>query len=170
MSNTFQLGQRLSIILVVIILLSAGCNTPLEFNVVTPEADLSMATLPSSGGSGENPLANTRWELIAFDEQQPVAMPRGSWPILDFRENTLVFDVGCNNPAAFYAVQGNQIIIQPSARTLMDCSGELGDDVMALEAALFTTLDSFDSILLRNDELIIRYADRQMVLQRLKGD
>jgi len=52
----------------------------------------------------------------------------------------------------------------------MDCTGELGDDVMALEAALFTTLDSFDSILLRNDELIIRYDDGQMVLQRLKGD
>jgi len=97
-------------------------------------------------------------------------MPRGSWPTLNFRENTLVFDVGCNNPAAFYAVQGNQIVIQPGARTLMNCSGELGDDVMALETALCTTLDSFDSILLRNDELIIRYDDGQMVLQRPKGD
>ena len=116
----------------------------------------------------DNPLAGTRWQLAAISEQ-PSAIPADTTPVIEFSKDTLVFTAGCNNVAAGYFVQGEEIAVQPNVRLFVNCPGELGEAAMLLENTFDAALSSFDTFTLQGEELTIRYATGEMFLRRLSN-
>ena len=102
-------------------------------------------------------------------QEQPSAIPADTTPVIEFSKDTLVFTAGCNNVAAGYFVQGEEIAVQPNVRLFVNCPGELGEAAMLLENTFDAALSSFDTFTLQGEELTIRYATGEMFLRRLSN-
>lgn len=90
-------------------------------------------------GAAPNPLADTRWEVVNYDNGRGALVT----PLPDTRltmefgaDGNLIGSAGCNTYTAAYRVNGNNITIDPPASTQRVCSEPAG--IMEQEADFLT--------------------------------
>ena len=95
-------------------------------------------------------LENTSWELVAFQDKQPISGKR----------ITLIFDngqvngtAGCNSYQGEYRVQGDKIVFESIFSTMMACPEPEG--VMAREQSFLENLMEVKSFRVIEDRLYL---------------
>jgi heat shock protein HslJ len=124
---------------------------------------LGMLLLAACASGGEDPLANTQWELVSMGP------PGAETPVIAGSQVTLTFDAegrvggesGCNSYGGNYQVDGNAITFAEVASTLMACADQ---SVMDQEQRFFLALQNAGTFEISGDELAIQSADGQSVL------
>lgn len=176
MSHITLVRLRLGIVTILLLFLIAGCTptaSTISTTSTTPPEDtgadyLLTATAVVPVTSEPDPLTGTRWELVAFESREIVPtisdQPR---PFIEFNQGLLALRNTCNGPGGHYLLENEQITITFAEMTAMDCSDELGSDIMEVESAFFATLPTFESFAIEGDQLRISYEDGEILFRRL---
>jgi len=149
-----------------------GCTAGSE-SAETTAANGTRTITPGIPVTSEpNPLAGTRWELIALESQgEPLTIPDEPQVTLRFRDGSVVLRTGCNDPGGHYLLHENNIEIIFSRITGQSCEGEEygGPPISAIETAFRTALSAPTIWLyeLEDDTLHIQYLGGEMELRRL---
>ena len=140
-------------------------------------AELADSCLTVSQGTdtiaaGDDPLDGTNWQLVSVPGYEAIIerLSADRVPTLAFAEGGFVFTTGCNDPSGYYAVDGDSLIATGVMMHLVNCSGEIGEDGMALEQALADAAGTFTTYTLTGDELRIGYADGELVWRRMPDE
>lgn len=122
--------------------------------------------------AGDDPLDGTSWRLVSVPgyEAEVERLSPDRVPTLAFAEGGFVFTTGCNDPSGYYAIDGDSLITTGVMMYLVNCSGEIGEDGMALEQALADAAETFTTYMLTGDELRIGYADGELVWRQMPVD
>jgi heat shock protein HslJ len=150
---TFSKRTLYSLFVSTIAILIAGCSP----NGLIPNPSQDQTA------SAPNPLVNTQWSLVSFEEQGTETPPVAA------TELTLEFDEtgqatgsgGCNTFGAQYGAQNGQISITQLTTTEIACTTE---GVMEQERRYYDALQSAGEYELSGDQLKIYYGNGQGVL------
>jgi heat shock protein HslJ len=157
------------VILLFLILFLAGCTqtggSTAEPGGETPDLNPPAITPgePTATPGIQDPLANTRWNLVSFgpvDDVQPV-IP-GSEITLEFgNDRRAGGNGGCNSYGANYEVSGNMLTLGPIESTLVACVDQA---VMQQEGGYFQALSTAGEYEISGDQLQISYDNDQGLL------
>lgn len=144
-----------SSVLVMVFLPTAGC-TFAEPIVITPVK------------SDPDPLDGTRWELIAFEgDQSAPIIPDVVHPVIKFDAGVLDFDAGCNSVSGHYLIENNRITMTFMEQTLVSCQDK--PEVMEIEERFVAAMETFQTYVIEDDRLRIRYSAGQLLFFRIFG-
>lgn len=122
---------------------------------------LTVIVLSGCGAdpSAANPLDGTSWELSMIAGRSPAP---GSTVTLEFREGQASGSAGCNGYGGDYAVEGEEIIFEEVASTLILCSEPEG--VMEQEAEFLGSLNEVERFELDEEQLRLFRADGEALV------
>ena len=144
-----------SSVLVMVFLSTAGC-TSAEPVVITPVK------------SDPDPLDGTRWALIAFEgDQSAPIIPDDVHPVINFDAGVLDFDAGCNSVSGHYLIENNRITMTFMEQTLVSCQDK--PEVMEIEERFVAAMETFQTYVIEDDRLRIRYSAGQLLFFRIFG-
>lgn len=117
-------------------------------------------------GAAPNPLADTRWEVVNYDNGRGALVTPlpGTRLTMEFgADSSLVGSGGCNNYTTAYRVNGNNITIDPPASTQQVCTEPEG--IMDQEAEFLTNaLPAAVTFRIDGDTLEIRSVGNQIAV------
>ena len=97
-----------------------------------------------------NPLANTAWQVSAFNTNQ-IPLPETTLTAVFGGDGTINVNGGCNTYNGRYHVSGNAISVDDLAGTQMACSA----DINAQESAYINALNTASTYQLRGNQIIL---------------
>jgi heat shock protein HslJ len=133
---------------------------------------LMVAVLAATGGlataSGDNPLANTRWNLVSFTESSAeVPALEGAGVMIEFRtDGRAGGSGGCNSFGGEYTIQGSELTFGPLMSTKRAC---VDAGWMRQEQRFFQALHSARAFELAGDTLKVSYDEGKGVLTFVKA-
>lgn len=121
---------------------------------------LMVAVMMGACGSlAKNDLADTQWQLQAMNGQPT---PTGLLVRMDFTADTFGGAGFCNNYGGNYRLEGNTLILEQTAMTMMAC---IGDNRDQLEQQHMAALGQVATYRVENDTLTLFDSANQAVLQ-----
>jgi len=112
-----------------------------------------------------DPLDGSRWQLAAIESEAAPAIPARPLLFVAFNAGELGLQGGCSRVAGRYQVEGERLTVTLVEVAGVDCSDEM-PGIREVEAAFADAMPTFESYLLADEELRIRYAAGELVLRR----
>lgn len=152
-----------------ILVLLGGCtSTEVANNLEQNEFETPTRVVVTPVISEPDPLNNTRWEMVAFsDQEKTLAIPKDTQPTIQFNDGALLFFIGCNDLNGYYELDNQRITITLSESTAMDCTDRLGAETMAIEERFYNVMQTFESYSVEGNELRIYHADGELLFHRI---
>jgi heat shock protein HslJ len=115
---------------------------------------ISISACAWPGFPAADPLDGTSWELIAYQEKNPIP---GTTVTASFEDGQVRGTAGCNSYSGSYNTIGHQLKIEGIAWTLMACLEPEG--IMDQEQQVMTLLSNAESFQVSEGQLKIFEAD-----------
>lgn len=108
-------------------------------------------------------LENSSWKLVSIvHDNDPVPIPDTADLLLEFEEEKVTGNSGCNNFFGSYSTNQEILTITGLGATKMYCP-----DAMRLEETFLNALESAETYSVRREELIVQAVARTLIFQRL---
>lgn len=128
---------------------------------------MSNTNLPIDEPTPSNALlAGTVWELVAFESNtKSILIPDEHRLWLEFDNDKFVLQSECNPVEGSYLSERDRITITSAVSHLVDCSSSM-PGINNVEEAFLGATETINSYVIEDDELIIRYADGEIMFHR----
>lgn len=117
---------------------------------------LFVLLIAAACASGSSASVTGTWKLVSYgsaSEQKPAVADVDT--SIEFKEDQVTGNVGCNGFGGKYEVNGDQITFSEVVSTLMFCEGPVGDQ----ELATLAVLKESATYVLEGDTLTVTSAD-----------
>lgn len=105
-------------------------------------------------------LAGSKWTFVAIDGAKPV----GKQASLNFEEQRLGANVGCNGMGGSWRLVGGRLTVDGIVSTMMFCEG-----IMAQEQAVAKLLEGRPSLTFQGNRLFLHSDDHSAELVKVKA-
>lgn len=154
-------GFQLFAVVAGFLCLTVGCTTDGSTGVTPTHTYIVPVT------SEPDPLDGTRWELVAFEsETRAPSIPEQPRLFITFNRGELNLQGGCNAVSGNYQIENNRITITFVEATLVDCSDSM-PGINDVEDSFSNAMPTFESYTIEGDQLLIRYADGELLFRRV---
>lgn len=127
---------------------------PVVFSVVT----LSFLSACAAAKGNQASLANSTWHFVSIDGAAPVSGKAK----LEFDDDSIGANVGCNGMGGPWRVESGRLIAGPLAQTEMYCDGP----VWGQEKAVGALLAGAPQLRVETDTLVLKSSGHSAELQR----